>query len=85
LIVIGAFVALDSGHSANQTFAFNANNQRHFAAVFARRHRFAVIEPRKLWANTPTGLYFKIFAWFITIVISLLSLLLIGKTIVDMF
>ena len=30
-------------------------------------------------------LYFKIFAWFITIAISLLSLLLIGKTIVDMF
>jgi Mn2+/Fe2+ NRAMP family transporter len=30
-------------------------------------------------------LYFKIIAWFITIVISLLSLLLIGKTIVDMF
>jgi Mn2+/Fe2+ NRAMP family transporter len=30
-------------------------------------------------------LHFKIFAWFITIAISLLSLLLIGKTIVDMF
>ena len=30
-------------------------------------------------------LYFKLFAWFITISISLLSLLLIGKTIVDMF
>jgi len=31
------------------------------------------------------GLFFKIFAWLITIIVSILSLMLIGKTIVDMF
>ena len=31
------------------------------------------------------GLFFKIFAWMITIIVSILSLMLIGKTIIDMF
>ena len=31
------------------------------------------------------GLFFKIFAWLVTIIVSILSLMLIGKTIIDMF
>jgi Mn2+/Fe2+ NRAMP family transporter len=40
---------------------------------------------REIMGEHANGLFFKIFAWFITIILSILSLMLIGKTIVDMF
>ena len=40
---------------------------------------------REIMGDHTNNLFFKIFAWFITIIVSALSLLLIGKTIVDMF
>ena len=40
---------------------------------------------REIMGEYANGLFFKIFAWCITIIVSTLSLMLIGKTIVDMF
>jgi len=40
---------------------------------------------KEIMGEYANGVFFKIFAWFITIVVSTLSLMLIGKTIVDMF
>ena len=40
---------------------------------------------REIMGEHANGLFFKIFAWFITIIVSTLSLLLIGNTIIDMF
>lgn len=40
---------------------------------------------KEIMGKYANSLIFKIFAWFITIIVSCLSLLLIGKTIVDMF
>ena len=40
---------------------------------------------REIMGEHANNIFFKIFAWFITIVISILSLMLIGKTIADMF
>jgi NRAMP (natural resistance-associated macrophage protein)-like metal ion transporter len=40
---------------------------------------------KEIMGEHANGVLFKIFAWFITIIVSTLSLLLIGKTIVDMF
>ena len=40
---------------------------------------------KEIMGEYANHLFFKIFAWMITIVVSLLSLMLIGKTIVDMF
>lgn len=40
---------------------------------------------QEIMGKHANGLFFKIFAWFITIIVSTLSLMLIGKTIVDMF
>ena len=40
---------------------------------------------KEIMGEYANHLFFKIFAWTITIVVSLLSLMLIGKTIVDMF
>ncbi|HEY0461473.1 MAG TPA: divalent metal cation transporter [Pyrinomonadaceae bacterium] len=40
---------------------------------------------KEIMGEYANGLFFKIFAWFITIVVSILSLMLIGKTIIDMF
>jgi Mn2+/Fe2+ NRAMP family transporter len=40
---------------------------------------------KEIMGEYANGFFFKIFAWFITIVVSILSLMLIGKTIVDMF
>ncbi|HEY8561343.1 MAG TPA: divalent metal cation transporter [Pyrinomonadaceae bacterium] len=40
---------------------------------------------KEIMGEHANGLFFKIFAWFITIIVSTLSLLLIGNTIVDMF
>ena len=39
---------------------------------------------KEIMGEYANGFFFKIFAWFITIVVSILSLMLIGKTIVDM-
>ncbi len=40
---------------------------------------------KEIMGEYANGFFFKIFAWFMTIILSTLSLLLIGKTIVDMF
>lgn len=40
---------------------------------------------REIMGKYANNIFFKIFAWLITIIISALSLMLIGKTIVDMF
>jgi Mn2+/Fe2+ NRAMP family transporter len=40
---------------------------------------------KEIMGEYANGTLFKIFAWIITIIISILSLMLIGKTIVDMF
>lgn len=40
---------------------------------------------KEIMGEYANGLFFKIFAWIITIIVSILSLMLIGKTIVDMF
>ncbi len=40
---------------------------------------------REIMGKYANGAIFKIFAWFITIIVSILSLMLIGKTIIDMF
>jgi len=39
---------------------------------------------KEIMGEHANGFFFKIFAWFITIVVSILSLMLIGKTIIDM-
>lgn len=39
---------------------------------------------KEIMGEYANGFFFKIFAWFMTIILSILSLLLIGKTIVDM-
>jgi len=39
---------------------------------------------KEIMGEYANGFLFKIFAWFMTIILSILSLLLIGKTIVDM-
>jgi Mn2+/Fe2+ NRAMP family transporter len=39
---------------------------------------------KEIMGEYANRLFFKLFAWLITIVVSLLSLMLIGKTIVDM-
>ncbi len=40
---------------------------------------------KEIMGEHANGFFFKIFAWFMTIILSILSLLLIGKTIIDMF
>jgi len=40
---------------------------------------------REIMGEYANNIFFKIFAWLITIIISALSLMLIGKTIIDMF
>lgn len=40
---------------------------------------------KEIMGEHANSLLFKIFAWFITVIVSTLSLMLIGKTIVDMF
>ncbi|HMS40955.1 MAG TPA: divalent metal cation transporter, partial [Pyrinomonadaceae bacterium] len=40
---------------------------------------------REIMGKYANNIFFKIFAWLITIIISALSLMLIGKTIIDMF
>jgi NRAMP (natural resistance-associated macrophage protein)-like metal ion transporter len=40
---------------------------------------------REIMGEYANSIFVKIFAWFITIIVSTLSLMLIGKTIVDMF
>ena len=40
---------------------------------------------REIMGEYANNLFFKIFAWLITIIVSALSLMLIGKTIIDMF
>jgi len=40
---------------------------------------------KEIMGEYANGLLFKILAWLITIIVSILSLMLIGKTIVDMF
>ncbi len=84
LIVIGGFVALIPGIPQIKlllvTQAING-----ILLPFILVTIVLLSSNSEIMGKYANGLFFKIFAWLITIIVSILSLMLIGKTIIDMF
>ena len=84
LIVLGVVVALIPGIPQIKLLIFTQSINGVLLPVLL----IAIVSlssNREIMGEYANGLFFKIFAWFITIIVSMLSLMLIGKTIVDMF
>ena len=83
LIVLGTIVALIPGIPQIKLLLFTQTVNGVLLPVLL----IAIVSlssNREIMGEHANGLFFKIFAWCITIIVSTLSLLLIGKTIVDM-
>ena len=83
LIVLGVIVALIPGIPQIKLLLFTQTINGVLLPVLL----IAIVSlssNKEIMGEYANGLFFKIFAWFITIIVSALSLMLIGKTIVDM-
>ena len=83
LIVLGVLVALIPGIPQIKLLLFTQSVNGVLLPVLL----IAIVSlssNKEIMGEHANGLFFKIFAWFITIIVSILSLMLIGKTIVDM-
>jgi Mn2+/Fe2+ NRAMP family transporter len=83
LIVLGVVVALIPGIPQIKLLIFTQTVNGVLLPVLL----IAIVtlsSNKEIMGEYANGLFFKLFAWFITIIVSALSLMLIGKTIVDM-
>jgi NRAMP (natural resistance-associated macrophage protein)-like metal ion transporter len=84
LIVLGVVVALIPGIPQIKLLLFTQSVNGVLLPVLL----IAIVmlsSNREIMGEYANGWFFKIVAWFITIIVSILSLMLIGKTIIDMF
>lgn len=83
LIVIGVVVALIPGIPQIKLLIFTQTINGVLLPVLLVTI-VSLSSNREIMGEYANGFFVKIFVWFITIIVSILSLLLIGKTIVDM-
>ena len=83
LIVIGVIVALIPNIPQIQLLIFTQTING-VLLPFLLVAIVSLSSNREIMGKYANGLFFKIFAWFITFIVSILSLMLIGKTFVDM-